>query len=63
MTGFFRWILSKIRIIVLIISWGIIMIIGSCLDSVPLTEWRVWVLLLGSIIAMWVAGHGKNNVP
>lgn len=62
MTGFFRWILSKVRAIVLIISWGIIMIIGSCLDSVPLTEWRVWVLLLGSIIAMWAAGHG-NNVP
>lgn len=60
MTGFFRWILSKIRIVVLIISWGIIMIIGSCLDSVPLTEWRVWVLLLGSIIAMWAAGHGNN---
>lgn len=62
MTGFLRWILSKVRAIVLIISWGIIMIIGSCLDSVPLTEWRVWVLLLGSIIAMWAAGHG-NNVP
>lgn len=62
MTGFLRWILSKARAIVLIISWVIIMIIGSCLDSVPLTEWRVWVLLLGSIIAMWVAGHG-NNVP
>ncbi len=60
MTGFFRWILSKVRAIVLIISWGIIMIIGSCLDSVPLTEWRVWVLLLGSIIAMWAAGHGNN---
>ena len=62
MTGFFRWILSKVRIALFGISWILIMVLGSCLDS-PALGWKFWVLLLGSIIAMWVAGHGKNNVP
>ena len=54
MTGSFRRILNKV---LFVISWCVIMIIGSCLDSVPLTEWRVWVVLLISMVVMGVTSH------
>ena len=57
MTGSFRRILNKT---LCVISWCVIMVIGSCLDSVPLTEWRVWIILLVSIIVMGVTGHGMD---
>lgn len=54
MTGSFRRTLNKF---LCAISWCVIMVIGSCLDSVPLTEWRVWIVLLISMIIMGVTGH------
>ena len=54
MTGSFRRILNKV---LFVISWCVIMIIGSCLDCVPLTEWRVWVVLLISMVVMGVSSH------
>lgn len=54
MTDSFRRILNKV---LFVISWCVIMIIGSCLDSVPLTEWRVWVILLISMVVMGVTAH------
>lgn len=55
MTGSFRQILNKV---LCAISWCVIMVIGSCLDSLPLTEWRVWIILLISMVVMGVTGHG-----
>lgn len=52
MTGSFSKILNKI---LCVISWCIILVIGSCLDSV--SDWRVWAVLLISIIIMGVTGH------
>ena len=54
MTGSFSKILNRILCVV---SWCVIMVIGSCLDSVPLTEWRVWAVFLISVIIMGVTGH------
>lgn len=54
MIGSFKRILNKV---LFVISWCVIMIIGSCLDSVPLTEWRVWAILLISMVVMGVTGH------
>lgn len=57
MTGSFRRILNNV---LCAISWCVILVIGSCLDSVPLTEWRVWVILLISMVVMGVTGHGMD---
>ena len=56
MTGFSRWM----RIILGVFSWIVIMVIGSCLDSIPLTDLRVWAVLLISIAVMGVCAHDMS---
>lgn len=60
MTGFFKWIVSKARFIPAAISLFVIMFIGSCLDSIPLSDWRVWIALLVSMAVLW---SSARDVP
>ena len=59
MTGFFKGILSKARIALFGISWILIMVLGSCLDS-PALGWKFWALLLSSIVVMGVSVRGVD---
>ena len=43
--------------ILAVISFSAILVIGSCLDSVPLTEWRVWAALLASMVVFGVCAY------
>jgi len=41
-----------LRRISAIVSFIVIMVIGSCLDSLPLTDWRVWAALLINMVVL-----------
>lgn len=56
MTGFFRWISTKLRMLILIVNMVMIMMIGSTLDG-PLS-WKLVLVLAANILCMGVMGHG-----
>ena len=43
--------------ILAVISFSAILVIGSCLDSMSLTEWRVWAALLVSMAVFGVCAY------
>lgn len=49
--------MHSLKRILAVVSFSAILVIGSCLDSVPLTEWRVWAVLLASMVVFGVCAY------
>lgn len=56
MTGFFRWISTKLRMIVLTMNLIVVLVLGSALDGT--FSWRMVLVLVVNILCMGVMGHG-----
>lgn len=56
MTGFFRWISTKLRMLILIVNLIMVMAIGSALDGS--ISWKLVLVLMANILCMGVMGYG-----
>ena len=56
MTGFFRWISTKLRMIVLTMNLIVVLVLGSALDGT--FSWRMVLVLVVNILCMGVMGYG-----
>ena len=56
MTGFFRWISTKLRMIVLTMNLIVVLVLGSALDGT--FSWKLVVVLMANILCMGVMGYG-----
>ena len=56
MTGFFRWISTKLRMIVLTMNLIVVLVLGSALDGT--FSWKLVLVLMANILCMGVMGYG-----